>query len=171
VGNQTPISNAAKASVQGLEFTVVGRPSRDLTLDVNAAYVDSALKNYISPATRTDLSGTPLPLTPKGSATAGAEFRVATGGGALTLRAEVNYQSSVIFPAFQNTSLERENPVTLVNASLRYAFAGGKTYVSLIGRNLTDKTYMTNRNFTRGFYDLQTFAPPRTLEVRLGTRL
>lgn len=171
VGNQTPISNAAKASVQGLELTVVGRPSRDLTLDVNAAYVDSALKNYISPATRTDLSGTPLPLTPKGSATAGAEFRLAAGGGALTLRAEVNYQSSVIFPAFQNTSLERENPVTLVNASLRYAFAGGKTYVSLIGRNLTDKTYMTNRNFTRGFYDLQTFAPPRTFEVRLGTRL
>jgi hypothetical protein len=30
---------------------------------------------------------------------------------------------------------------------------------------------MTNRNFTRGFYDLQTFAPPRTFEVRLGTRL
>jgi outer membrane receptor protein involved in Fe transport len=129
------------------------------------------LKNYISPATRTDLSGTPLPLTPKGSATAGAEFRLAAGGGALTLRAEVNYQSSIIFPAFQNTSLERENPVTLVNASLRYAFAGGKMYVSLIGRNLTDKTYMTNRNFTRGFYDLQTFAPPRTFEVRLGTRL
>lgn len=170
VGNQTPISNAAKASVKGLELTLVGRPTRDLTLDINAAYVDSALKNYISPATRTDMSGTPLPLTPKGSATVGAEYRHALGSGLLTMRAEVNHQSAVIFPAFQNTAFEREDAVTLVNASLRYAFAGGKTYVSLIGRNLTDKTYLSNRNYTQGFYDLQTYAPPRTFEVRLGTR-
>lgn len=170
VGNQTPISNAAKASVKGLEFTLIARPSRDLSLDVNAAYVDSALKNYVSPATRTDLSGTPLPLTPRSSATAGAEYRVAIGSGSLTMRAEVNHQGAVVFPAFQNTSFEREDAVTLVNANLRYAFTGGKTYVALIGRNLTDKTYMTNRNYTRGFYDLQTFAPPRTFEVRLGTR-
>ena len=170
VGNQTPISNAAKAEIKGLEFTAVGRPSRQLRLDLNAAYVDSALKNYISPATKSDLSGTPLPLTPKTSATAGAEYRWALDGGALTLRAEVNYQSEVIFPAFQNINFERQDAVTLVNANLRYALSGGKTYVSLIGRNLTDKTYLSNRNYTRGFYDLQTFAPPRTFEVRIGTK-
>ena len=170
VGNQTPISNAAKAEIKGLEFTLIGRPTRELSLDLNAAYVDSALKNYISPATKTDLSGTPLPLTPKASATAGAEYRWALGGGALTMRAEVNHQGAVIFPAFQNTAFERQDAVTLVNANLRYALSGGKTYVSLIGRNLTDKTYLSNRNYTRGFYDLQTFAPPRTFELRLGTK-
>jgi outer membrane receptor for ferric coprogen and ferric-rhodotorulic acid len=86
------------------------------------------------------------------------------------MRAEVNHQSEVIFPAFQNINLERQDAVTLVNAYLRYALAGGKTYVSLIGRNLTDQTYLSNRNYTRGFYDLQTFAPPRTFEVRIGTK-
>ena len=170
VGNQTPISNAAKATVKGIEFTLVGRPLRDLSLDLNAAYVDSALKNYTSPATRTDLSGTPLPMTPKGSATAGVEYRLALSGGSLSLRGEVNHQTSVIFPAFQNTVLERQDAVTLVNANLRYTFANGKTYLALIGRNLTDKTYMSNRNYTRGFYDLQTFAPPRTFEARFGAK-
>ena len=86
------------------------------------------------------------------------------------MRAEVNYQSEVIFPAFQNINLERQDAVTLVNANLRYSFAGGKTYMALIGRNLTDQTYLSNRNYTRGFYDLQTFAPPRTFEVRIGTK-
>lgn len=170
VGNQTPISNVAKSTIQGLEFTLVARPLRDLSFDLNAAYVDSELKNYISPATRTDLSGAPLPMTPKASATAGAEYRFSVAGGSLSLRGEVNHQSTVIFPAFQNTAIERQEGVTLVNANLRYTFAGGGTYLALIGRNLTDKTYMSNRNFARGFYDLQTFAAPRTVELRLGTR-
>lgn len=170
VGNQTPISNAAKATVKGAEFTLVGRPMRELSLNLNAAYVDSALKNYFSPATRTDLSGTPLPMTPKGSATAGVEYRLALAGGSLSLRGEVNHQTTVIFPAFQNTALERQDAVTLVNANLRYTFASSGTYLALIGRNLTDKTYLSNRNYTRGFYDLQTFAAPRTFEVRLGAR-
>ena len=170
VGNQTPISNAAKASVKGVEFTLLGRPVPDLSLDLNAAYVDSALKNYISPATGTDLSGTPLPMTPKGSATAGVEYRFALAGGRLSLRSEVNHQTAVIFPAFQNTTFERQDAVTLVNANMRYTFADSNFYLALIGRNLTDKTYLSNRNYAQGFYDLQTFAPPRTVEVRLGTR-
>jgi iron complex outermembrane receptor protein len=109
-------------------------------------------------------------MTPKASATAGAEYRFSVAGGSLSLRGEVNHQSTVIFPAFQNTAIERQEGVTLVNANLRYTFAGGGTYLALIGRNLTDKTYMSNRNFARGFYDLQTFAAPRTVELRLGTR-
>jgi iron complex outermembrane receptor protein len=170
VGNQTPISNAAKASVKGAEFTVISRPMRDLSIDLNAAYVDSALKSYISPATRTDLSGTPLPMTPKGSATGGVEYRFAVGGGSLSMRGEVNHQTAVIFPAFQNTNFERQGAVTLVNANLRYTLADGKIYLALIGRNLTDKTYLSNRNYSQGFYDLETFAAPRTIEVRLGAR-
>ena len=168
--NQIVVSNAAKAVIQGAEFTLVARPSRELTLDLNAAYVDSALKNYISPYTKVDMSGSPMPMAPKVSATAGAEYRMALGGGMLTMRAEVNHQSTVIFPSFIDTTKEREGPVTLVNANLRYALAGGNTYVSLIGRNLTDKLYQSNRTYYGGFYDLQGFAPPRTIEVRLGTR-
>ena len=170
VTNQTAVSNVSKAAIQGAEFTLVVRPSRDLTLDLNAAYVDSALKNYISPYTKVDMSGSPMPMAPKVSATAGAEYRMALGGAMLTMRAEVNHQSTVIFPAFIDTAKEREGPVTLVNANLRYNLAGGKTYVSLIGRNLTDKLYQSNRVYYSGFFDLQSFAPPRTFEVRLGTR-
>jgi iron complex outermembrane receptor protein len=168
--NQQVVSNVSKATIRGLEVALVGRPSRDLTLDLNAAYVDSALKNYVSPYTGMDMSGSPMPMAPKVSATAGAEYRMGLGGGTLTMRAEVTHQSTVIFPAFIDTALEREGPVTLVNANLRYSLAGGKTYVSLIGRNLTDKLHQSNRLYYSGFFDLQSFAPPRTFELRLGTR-
>lgn len=170
VGNQSPISNVAKASVQGLEFSLIGRPTRDLSLDLAVAYVDSELKSYVSPATKTDLSGMPLPLTPRTSATAGAEWRTALAGGRLSLRAEVNHQTEVIFPALQNPTFERQGPVTLVNASARYTMADQKTYVALIGRNLTDKTYLNARNYSRGFGDFEVYGAPRTLELRAGTK-
>ncbi|WP_077032869.1 TonB-dependent receptor [Pelomonas sp. KK5] len=170
VGNQAPISNVAKATVKGVEMAFVAHPTRDLSLDLNMAYVDSALKDYLSPATGTDLSGMPLPLSPKFSGTAGAQYRVGLGrGDALTLRAEVNRQTSVIFPALQNPSLERRGPVTLVNANVRYSFADRRTWLALIGRNLGNKTYMTNRNYSAGFADVETYAAPRTVELRLGS--
>jgi hypothetical protein len=31
---------------------------------LSATYIDSELKNYVSPSTRRDLRGLPLPLTP-----------------------------------------------------------------------------------------------------------
>ncbi|MCA0243035.1 MAG: TonB-dependent receptor [Proteobacteria bacterium] len=171
VGNQAPISNVSKASVKGLELAVVARPSKDLTLDFNAAWVDSALKDYVSPATGTDLSGMPLPLSPRFSGTAGAQYRFGLGDGrSLTARAEISRQGSVIFPALQDTTIERRAAVTLVNANLRYSFADQRTYVSLIGRNLTNKTYLSNRTYSAGFADIETYAAPRTVELRVGTR-
>lgn len=170
VGHEAPISNVAKASVKGLEFAVVGRPTRELTIDANAAYVDSQLKSYVSPATGTDLSGMPLPLSPRFSGTLGAQYRLSLGGGSLTARAEVNRQGGVIFPALQDPSFERRDAVTLVNANVRYDFPGKHTYVALIGRNLTNRTYLSNRNYSVGFADIETYAPPRTLELRLGTQ-
>lgn len=170
VGNQAPISNVAEAPVQGLELALVARPVRGLTFDFNAAYVDSELKDYLSPATGTDLSGMPLPLAPRFSGTAGAQYRFALGdGAALTARAEVSRQGSVIFPALQDPDFERRDAVTLVNAHLRYTFRDKRTYLLLIGRNLTDRTYLANRNYFAGFADVETYAAPRTVEVRLGT--
>ena len=169
VGNQAPISNAARADVTGFEFSGAGRPTRELTIDFNAALVDTKLGNYLSPATGTDLSGMPLPMSPKTSGTLGAQYRFSfSGGSSLTARAEANFQSGLIFPALQDPDIERRGSVTLINADLKYAFNDGHTYVSLIGRNLGNRTYLSNRSYSAGFQDAETFAPPRTFEVRLG---
>lgn len=171
VGTQAPISNVSKASIEGAEVAFVARPLRDLTLDLNAAYVHSELKDYLSPATRTDLSGMSLPLAPRFSGTVGAQYRFPFGNGSAVLaRVEVNRQSSLIFPALQNPTIERRGPVTLLNANAQYTLPDHRTYVSVIGRNLTNQTYLTNRNYSAGFADFETYGAPRTVEVRVGTR-
>ncbi len=171
VGTQAPISNVSKATIKGVELAFVARPVRDLTVDVNAAYVHSALKDYLSPATGTDLSGMQLPLSPRFSGTAGVQYRMPFGNGsALLARVEVNRQSSLIFPALQNPTIERRGPVTLVNANAQYTFADKRTFVSVIGRNLTNQTVFTNRNYSAGFADFETYGAPRTVEIRVGSR-
>lgn len=170
VGNQAPISNVAKATIRGVEVSMIASPLEEWTVDVNAAYTDSELEDYFSPATGTDLSGMSLPLAPEFSGTLGTQYQTTFGAGfSMTARAEVNRQSSLIFPALQAPTIERRGPVTLVNANLRFGWKDGRTYVALIGRNLTDRTYLSNRNYSAGFADVETYAAPRTYEVRIGT--
>ncbi len=122
------------------------------------------------PGTTTVVDGLPLPLAPKWSFTVGAEYTAAIGGdgGRLTARAEVNHQSSVNFPNFTDLVRERQSGYALVNANLRYDLPGGRVYVALIGRNITDKTYKTQRFFFAGFADVENYGTPRTLEGRIG---
>lgn len=168
-GPQVTITNAAKAAIKGVEVATVLHPVPRLTIDFNGAYIDSQLKKFISPVTFTELNSLPMPLTPKWSFTSGIQYRADLGNpGALTARAEVNYQSSVLFPQFADIQRERQPGYVLVNANLRYDLPGDRIYVALIGRNLTNKTYLTQRFFFEGFADTEFFGVPRTIEGRVG---
>ncbi|WP_374593626.1 TonB-dependent receptor [Sphingosinicella sp.] len=165
----TRITNAAKASIYGIEAAATVRPAQGLTLDFNGAYLDTELKNYISPVTDAEISGLPMPLTPKWSFTAGAQYKATIGNsGSVTARAEVTYQSEVNFPQFTDFERERQAGYALVNANLRYDFPGDQVYVALIGRNLTNTLYKTQRFFYAGFADTEFFGTPRIIEARVG---
>lgn len=163
------VTNAAKAEIYGAEFSAALHPAEGLTLDFNGAWIKSELKNFISPVTRTEITGLPMPLTPEWSFTAGAQYSTPIGSlGKLTARAEINYQSSVIFPQFTDLARERQDGYALVNANIRYDLPGENIYIALIGRNLTNKTYLTQRFFFAGFADTEFYGVPRTIEARLG---
>ena len=164
----TKINNASSATVRGVEVAASYAPTDWLTLDFAGAYIDSELKDFTLPGTETPTSGLPLPLTPDTSFTVGAEFRTPLGGGQLTARAEITRQSQVLFPNFTDVKRERQDAYSLVNANLRYDLPGGKVYVALIGRNLTDETYLSSRFYYEGFSDLEIYAAPRTVEARVG---
>ena len=170
-GFQTGINNASSAPVYGIEATALLRPIKPLTFDFNGAYTKSKLKNFILPNTTTAVSGLTLPLTPKWSFTAGAELATEIGNaGKFTARGEVTYQSSVLFPNFTDLARERQKGYALVNANLRYDLPGNRFYVALIGRNLTSKSYLTQRFFFAGFADIEFYGAPRTVEGRVGFR-
>lgn len=163
------ITNAAKAEIYGAELSGAVHPAEGLTFDFNGAWIESELKNFISPVTQAEITGLPMPLTPKWSFTAGAQYSTLIGSaGKLTARGEVSYQSSVIFPQFTDLARERQGGYTLLNANLRYDLPGENIYIALIGRNLTNKTYMTQRFYFAGFADTEFYGVPRTLEARVG---
>ena len=164
----TSINNASKAVIYGVEATGLVRPAPGLSLDGNVSYLHSRLKNFILPNQTTLLRNQALPLSPKWSFTAGAQYSHDVGTGALTLRGEVNYQSLVFFPNFGDLARERQRGYALVNGNLRYDLPGKKVYVALIGRNLLNKTYLTQRYFFNGFSDTEFYGAPRTFEGRIG---
>ncbi|MGV3479304.1 MAG: TonB-dependent receptor [Sphingobium sp.] len=165
----TRITNAASASILGLELSAIVRPAEGLSLDFNGAWLKTRLKDFISPVTEERVIGLPMPLTPRLSFTAGAQYRLDMGAsGSITARGEVSYQSSVNFPQFTDFERERQSGYALLNANLRYDLPGGRMHVALIGRNLTNRLYKTQRFYYAGFADTEFYGAPRTVEARLG---
>jgi len=168
-GILTKITNSAKAPIYGFELATTWRPTDHLKLDFNGAYLDTELKGFVSPMTLEELHGLPTPAAPKTSFTAGAEYLFDLGGhGSLTARAEVGYQAKVIFSQFADLNRERQAGYGLVNANLRYEPLDSRYYVALIGRNLFNRDYLTQRFYYEYYSDTAIYGRPRSIEARFG---
>jgi iron complex outermembrane receptor protein len=166
-GPTAVVANVAKAPITGAELSAAFRLTREFSADLALAWLDAPLQNFV-PRAGSPVLNTQLPLTPKNTANLGLEFKTGIAGGTLSTRVEYNHQSGVVFAALANPAIENRGAVGLVNANARYTLAGGKTYISLIGRNLGNKTYLADRFFYNGFADLQSYAPPRQVQLRVG---
>ena len=162
------VNNASKAKVQGLELSADMALGRGFGGGLSAAYIDSELLSYVSPATKRELSGMPLPLTPKSSGSVWLDHKVAMSGGQLRSHLEYNYRSSVVFPLTLDQANNKGEAYGVVNASLRWTAPKDAWYMQAGVRNATDKLYRTMRaDYTFGGV-VESFGAPRTVEVRLG---
>jgi iron complex outermembrane receptor protein len=162
------VNNASKAKVQGLELSADMALGRGFGGGLSAAYIDSELLSYVSPATKRELSGMPLPLTPKSSGSVWLDHKVAMSGGQLRSHLEYNYRSSVVFPLTLDQANNKGEAYGVVNASLRWTAPKDAWYLQGGVRNATDKLYRTMRaDYTFGGV-VESFGAPRTVEVRLG---
>jgi iron complex outermembrane receptor protein len=162
------VTNASKAKVQGLELSADLAMGAGFGGGLSAAYIDSELQNYVSPSTKRDLSGMPLPLTPKSSGSVWLDHKVGMSGGQLRSHLEYNYRSSVVFPLTLDQANNKGEAYGLVNASLRWTAPRDAWYMQAGVRNATDKLYRTMRaDYTFGGV-VESFGAPRTFEVRLG---
>ena len=150
--------NVPKSYIYGFEGEIVARPVEGLTLSANATYLKSKVKSNYS-ATPDGLAvynasgytgnfrGSVLPYTPKfsGSVDAQYEFPVSSDwngfvGGTATYQGKQNttfYTSTLLADDFFI------NHYALVDARVGADSADGRWRVSLFGRNLTNKSYVT----------------------------
>ncbi len=162
------VSNAAAAEVTGLEVYTSGRFTDALSVDIAATYLDTSLENFISPTNRRNLSGSPLPLSPKWSGVLGVNAEFPLLGGEARARVEAAFRTKTIFPLSIDQTFNFDEDSTVLNATARWTPASGRYYVEIIGRNLGDELYRTQRSDIPGVSVFEGFGPPRTGEIRLG---
>jgi iron complex outermembrane receptor protein len=149
----------AGAETKGLEVDVVFAATRNLRLNLNAAYVKAVLKDFQNapcyspevPGTvaancvngAQDVSGKPMPNAPKLKYTLGLEQRIPIGEKDIVLGANYSYRDSAQMLANQNPDAIMP-AVGILNLSLGLHSASGKTSVTLFANNVTDKVYYTD---------------------------
>lgn len=165
------VTNASSAKVWGIELNGENRIAGPLSVDVNLAYLNTSVSGYTSPTNGSVLDGRPLPMSPKWSGNLGLKLEVPVADlGTLRLRGEYAFRTKIIFPFSYDADI---NTITddysgVINATARFTLDGGQIYFELIGRNLNNDLSRTFRANFPPFVRYDGYAPPRTIEGRVG---
>ena len=163
-------SNAASATIRGLEIEAQARPSRWLSLSMGAAVYDGEFDEYVD-LDGNDLAGTRLAKMPKWTLamSAVADTPQIAGAGVLRLRADYNTRSSVNNDAPADLEFGVRKGKDMVDLRLAWVPDSGKWEAALFVRNLLDKAEM-NYVFPQGILSQRfvSYGPPRTFGANLS---
>jgi len=170
--------NAGTARIWGLEAEVQAEPIDNLRIDGSFGYLNYWLESN---------GGNPLllagnqcggetcysPRTPKYTGALGAQYSLPVGGGRLTPRLDMTYQSTIYFAANNGCfgagstagcgQTDNQGGYSLLNGRITYESANHKWQASAWGRNLTDKEYFYGKLSLITFFGREEGnpAPPR----------
>lgn len=143
----TITTNAAEATVWGLEAEVNMRASEQLSINGSAAYLDATYDEFISTfgnATGVDLSGNRLNNAPKVSLNVNATYEVPLSSGArVDIFGQLSYQSRV-FHTQNNEDLIGQDGFALLDVRIAYVAEDESWEFAIFGKNLTDEEYFQN---------------------------
>lgn len=169
------ISNAGRATIDGLEGDITFEPVKGLELTAGLGYLHATFDSYKDgggPGVNFD--GNRLPNAPNWTGNLAAQYRhPLTDAGDLMVRVEYAARSSY-FVDPSNDPQSRIAGYGLLNARVGYELADGRWTVELWGKNLTDKLYPNDHGTpVLGGLLGQTsvnYGAPRTYGVRLLAR-
>jgi iron complex outermembrane receptor protein len=177
--------NAANAISKGVELEAALRPAEALTLKANAGYLDAYYSSFCANfvATNADqprcgtqpgqVENTNLTPSnaPRWSLSVGADYAVRVGiVGSLNFHIDDAYTSS-LWTADDNNPVSYRVPEALLNASVKWSGAEGRYYLSVWGRNLTDKVVTEDGVLAYPLFSLWNPTAPRTFGLTLGTKI
>jgi len=175
--------NAAAATTKGIETDITWRATDNLTLGLNAGYVDATFDEYkgtfckiiredgtpedptCTSNDRGDLSGERIERTPKFESTLTADWKSQlTARTQLALNGAVSYTSDQ-FITQDMTPLFKQDAYTKVDLRAAISDIDDRWEVALIGRNLTDRLTM-NHAFQVGRAWAASVATPRYVTLQ-----
>ena len=142
----TRLINAGEVSTKGIELDLNARITPAFSLNGGVAHILARVKNFNCPtgaAASCDINGKPLPFSPDWKANVRAKYSMPLSGKmGLDFNADVTWQSKVVFDLQQQPdSFQAAYAILNGAVSLMSSDAGWR--VSLVGKNLTNKSYAT----------------------------
>lgn len=158
-GTHSSITNAAKATVYGLELESALHLG-DLRLEWDASYLNASFDSFTTadssrpttcdPGTGVgnvpcslDLSGNSLPQSPKYTSSWGAYYDIPAGTGKVTLGARYDWKSKIYFTEF-NLPISSQKAVGKLNLFLNYESEDKRFTASLFAKNVTNEQVKGN---------------------------
>ena len=158
-------TNAAAATVQGVELELQARVASGLDLFASLGYLDATYDRFITPygvcnaanvaldarcAGRVglprliDASGNSLNNAPEFKGSVSARYRIAlSGGGSVSLFGQLAHQGDVNFNPDNSAALTQKS-YTVFDARVGYESESGDFSAALFGKNLGDEEYFHN---------------------------
>lgn len=181
---ETVFYNAAKVEAKGVELEFQALLTDNFRVRAQAAWLDASYKNFfleqeelVDPLTggrilpiSQDLSGLPVPRSPKKSGAISATYEIELAGGYIDISGEVYYEDRNLFyiavagrefDAFLDTK-------TLFNASVTYNDRDGRYFVRAYGKNLGDKRYRIASQSVATLWTHTQWGMPRSFGLEVG---
>jgi iron complex outermembrane receptor protein len=144
VGLIAQVTNAAKATINGVELETVERITPSLRLQISGGYLDAHFDSFETVDSARpelgllNLAGNLLPLAPHWTTDAAAYYDLPISGpGKLTAGAEFNWKSKTYFSEF-NIPISSQGAVGRLNLSLNYQGPDQRWSVGAYARNVTN---------------------------------
>ncbi len=160
------ISNAASATIKGIESDLQFAPTRNLRGWISGTYLDARYDSFVFAGVNN--SGNKLQRTPQFQLAVGAEASIGSGAweDALTLRLAYRYQGRMPW-APENTTWE--DAYGTLDGRITFKLPEKNWSVSAFAKNLGNTLYRTNIIvFFRD--EVSSYAPPRTFGLEVAAK-
>lgn len=163
------VSNAADATVQGIEIENQWSPTYDLVLEADYSYLDATYDKYDAPTG--NAAGDRLVVSPKHKVSLAAQYYQDLEAGTMSYRLEYLWQDDQFFTA-PNQDVSKQKAYGLVNLRANYVSADEVWEAQAYIENVTNKLYSTSsREFPStaptSIGITKDINPPRTVGFRL----
>jgi iron complex outermembrane receptor protein len=165
LNNLVVITNAAEATVQGVEVEALTQATDQLTLGLNLAWLDATYDEFLASygtcgaavAAQPDCAGVPIGVArpydaegnrlvnaPKWKATGSARYAVPLGElGTLDWLVQLTWTDDLYFTPINEEAVGQE-AFALLDARVAWLSADARWELALLGRNLSDEEYYQN---------------------------
>jgi iron complex outermembrane receptor protein len=178
IGVSSAVTNAASATIKGAEVEVVARPTENLRVVANAAYLDARFDEFFTQDSSRpklgvlNLAGNRLPGSPRVTASAGLYYDVPVSSGLVTLSARYDWKSRIYFSEF-NLPIAAQKPAGTLDLAANYVSQNQRWSGGLFARNVTNESIRSQAyviSAILGSLAIGQVAPGRQIGVSIGYR-